>query len=193
MVDKLDIQNELAELDSGNVNFWNELNPAEQKQVSPYVLMRWFSAVGQEQIDFSAARAAGRKKGDGKGKWPSTTTDASLTGEYVEFVNDLVNLGFWSISKHQHLQLMLLALIGKSLPRAKADVHIWIPNTGRVSKTPLLDALLYEIDPYINDQELSLWKSKLDDEEVGKICEKFGRDGAETKKVIQEARKANQV
>ena len=45
MSDKLNIANEMRQLDLKNRNFYNELTPEERKKFSNYLMIRWGSAV----------------------------------------------------------------------------------------------------------------------------------------------------
>lgn len=44
-MDKLHISNEMLQFDKKNRNFFDDLTPEEQKKFSPFIMIRWGSAV----------------------------------------------------------------------------------------------------------------------------------------------------
>lgn len=82
----LDIKRELAGVDLRNYDFYDNLPADEQKEFSPYVLMRYVSnADGNREIQ----------------EW------------FVEMTNELVNKDHWSLSKnHKALLWKLFAGVG---------------------------------------------------------------------------------
>lgn len=82
---KLDIMTVLEAADRNMVDFYDNLTEEEQKAFAPSVIMRWMSAVGnnnpQQQYNIMA-------------------------------VNDLVNIGLWNLNKHPELVWKLLAISG---------------------------------------------------------------------------------
>lgn len=80
---KLDIFKQvLPALDKNNKAFYRELSPAQQKEFSAWLVMRWLSA-------------------------SSTSPE-----HYLLMTNDVVNCSFNALTKHPELQWMLMALCG---------------------------------------------------------------------------------
>ncbi len=86
MAGKLDIKRELSAVDLKNYDFYDSLTPEEQKEFSPYVLMRFTASVqGDRDIQ----------------EW------------FLEMTNELVNKNHWDLSKnHKALLWKLYAATG---------------------------------------------------------------------------------
>ena len=86
MAAKLDIKRELSAVDLKNYNFYDSLTPEEQKEFSPYVLMRFVASVqGDRDIQ----------------EW------------FLEMTNEMVNKNHWELSKnHKALLWKLYAATG---------------------------------------------------------------------------------
>ena len=82
----LDIKRELGAVDSRNKDFYSNLDEKEQKEFSPYILMRYVSNVQGDQ---------------------------AVQEWFVEMTNDLVNKNHWTLSKnHKGLLWKLFAGCG---------------------------------------------------------------------------------
>lgn len=86
MAGKLDIKRELSAVDLKNYDFYDSLTPEEQKEFSPYVLMRFTASVqGDQDIQ----------------EW------------FLEMTNEMVNKNHWDLSKnHKALLWKLYAATG---------------------------------------------------------------------------------
>lgn len=86
MAAKLDIKRELSAVDLKNYDFYDKLTPEEQKEFSPYVLMRFIASVqGDRDIQ----------------EW------------FLEMTNEMVNKNHWDLSKnHKALLWKLYAATG---------------------------------------------------------------------------------
>jgi hypothetical protein len=83
---KLDIKRELAAVDLKNYEFYQKLDPDEQKAFSPYILMRYVSNV---------------------------QGDADTQEWFLEMTNEMVNKNHWNLSKdHKGLLWKLFASVG---------------------------------------------------------------------------------
>lgn len=82
---KLDIKVEMAQADLRNKDFYASLEPEMQKQFSPFVAMRWLSAVPD---------------------------NSPMKDWYIIMVNDIVNWHFWDLQQHPELQWKLMAAAG---------------------------------------------------------------------------------
>jgi hypothetical protein len=86
----LDIKRELKAVDLKDYDFYDKLTPEEQKEFSPYVLMRFVSNV-QGDID--------------------------VQEHFLEMTNELINKNHWLLSKdHKALLWKLYAACGVGIP-----------------------------------------------------------------------------
>jgi hypothetical protein len=156
----LELSKVLNELDSGNKRFYRDLSDEEKKSYVPLVLMRYMSSLGDQSKNQAYAIIA---------------------------ANDLVNIGFWQLSKHPELQHLLLCLTGLGSKQYRP----WISNKSRSSKTKILDELLLELHPGINQDELQIIKSSFDDKSLKRLCHSAGKSDQETKALMEDFKKMN--
>ena len=155
---KLELSTVLAELDRGNKNFYNTLTPEEKKAYVPLILMRYMSSLG----------------------------DQSRNKEYaIIATNDLVNIGFWQLSKYPDLQHLLLCVASLG----SKQYHQWIPNKSKVSKTPAIDQFFIDLYPDINEQELAILKQTHDKDSFKQLLYDAGKSEAEIKTLMEEWKK----
>ena len=79
MTDKLNINNEMAQLDRKNTAFYDELTAEEKKKFSTYLMLRWSSSV---------------------------QADHKIQAYYVMSCNEHLNKHFFDIGRHPKLQWM---------------------------------------------------------------------------------------
>lgn len=96
MSDKLNIANEMRELDRKNRRFYDELTAEEKKKFSTFLMIRWGSAV------------------DGS---------SELQQYYVQSVNHYLNRHFFSMSRHPKLQWLMATAASPGLGTPR---HHWI-------------------------------------------------------------------
>jgi hypothetical protein len=155
--DHLDIFREMAQADKKNVNFFDELRPAEIKSFSPLVAMRWFSSVNDQ---------------------------SDLADYHILVTNELMNIGFWDLSKYPELQWMLMAAGGTG----QIQRHQWIPMTKKKS-TNKLDQLVLKFNPGFNDFELELYKSKLTKESLKQLLRDMALEDKDMKPIMDDFKK----
>lgn len=143
----LTLDMELPAMDFCNKNFYRDLSDEHKKEISLWVLMRYMSS----------------SQGDPE--------------HHIMTVNDLVNNGFSSLSKHPELQWKLLALCGKK----KKQFHPWIAPPKGVKKNKIEQALT-DIYPLMKDDDIELML-KMNSEEDLKM---FFRDNGYDDKAIKE-------
>lgn len=154
----LELKRVLGELDSGNRQFYSSLSAEEKKAYVPLVLMRCMSSLG----------------------------DQNKNNQYaIIIVNDLVNIGFWQLTKHPELQHLLLCLTGLG----EKQYRPWIPNNGRSSKTKVLDDFFRELHPGANDSELDILKSSYDNDSFKQLCYAAGKSDQQVKSLMDEWKK----
>jgi len=95
-MDKLDIGNEMRQLDRKNRNFYDELTDEERKKFSNYLMIRWGSSVNGS---------------------------ADLQEFYVIATNERLNKHFFTINRHPKLQWLCATTISPGLGGQR---HNWI-------------------------------------------------------------------
>lgn len=96
-MDKLNIHNEMKQLDCKNRNFYDELSQDERKKFSTYLMLRWGSSVKGSQ---------------------------ELQEYYVQSCNHYLNKHFFTINKHPKLQWLCATAVS---PDLGTQAHQWIP------------------------------------------------------------------
>jgi len=154
----LDLTKTLNALDNSGVDYYNDLTPEERKSYSPLVLMRYMSSLGDQSKNQHYAILA---------------------------TNDIVNIGFWNLSKHPELQHQLLCLTGVG----GRQYRPWISAKSKRSQTKLVDAFILEIYPWLNSDELELMKSSHNTESFTKFVMSAGKSDSESKAIIDDWKK----
>ena len=95
-MDKLNIQNEMSQLDRKNREFYDELTVEERKKFSTYLMLRWSSSVQGSR---------------------------ELQEYYVQSCNHYFNKHFFAISKHPKLQWLCATAISPDMGTPR---HQWI-------------------------------------------------------------------
>lgn len=109
----------LQNIKSLNVNFYKELekNYGEEELVSiwkkiSFIILKNVSSYVKETIDFEEAKRQNRKKGDGKGKWPSKIQNVNpLTEAYLYLTNKMININFWDLTNFGDMQYRIFCFI----------------------------------------------------------------------------------
>ena len=104
MANKLDIINEMAQLDLRNRDFYDELNDEERKKFSTYLMLRWGSVVNGIP---------------------------ELQQYYLQAMNERVNKRFFELNKHPKLQWLMLTTISPNMGKHR---HEWIAYSGKTVK-----------------------------------------------------------
>ena len=125
MVNKLDIGYEMAQLDTKNRAFYDELTDEERKKFSTYLMLRWGSAVGGEPM---------------------------LQQYYLQAMNERVNKRFFDLGKHPKLQWLLLTTVSPNMGKHR---HEWMAFSARKSKNKRADIIAKLYPEYkLDDCEL---------------------------------------
>jgi len=127
-MDKLSIANEMAQFDSKNRQFYDQLADDEQKKFSSFLMIRWGSAV-------AGSRA--------------------LQEFYLIATNRLLNRKFSEIStaKHKKLQWLLATTISPAMGNQR---HVWIAPRKKTAGAGTIRKQLAELFPDRRDDELDL-------------------------------------
>ncbi len=155
MSDKLNINNEMRQLDVKNRGFYDELTDEEKKKFSNYLMLRWGSAL---------------KEGP-----------QMLQEYYVLSTNQNFNKHFFDINKHPKLQWLLATCIS---PGMGAHKHEWIAFKGKASKDKRAN-LLAKIYPDIKMQDLEALAKTLPDEDIKRMLIDLGWRDKEIKEALK--------
>lgn len=121
-MNKLDIINEMAQLDLRNRGFYDELNDEERKKFSTYLMLRWGSVV---------------------------SGIPELQQYYLQAMNERVNKRFFDINKHPKLQWLLLTTVSPNMGKHR---HEWIAYSGKTAKNKRAQKLLELYPNIKNDE-----------------------------------------
>jgi hypothetical protein len=144
MSDKLNIGNEMRQLDRKNRDFYDDLTAEEKKKFSTFLMLRWGSAVEGTQ---------------------------ELQEYYVRSCNHYLNKRFFEISKHPKLQWLCATAIS---PNMGTPRHPWIApkkkEAGASAKRKALSAMY----PHYKDDEIDVMMAITTQKEIDEYNRKAG-------------------
>lgn len=144
MSDKLNISNEMRQLDLKNRSFYDELTDEERKKFSTFLMVRWGSSVQGSQ---------------------------ELQEYYVQSVNHYLNKHFFALSRHPKLQW--LAATAAS-PGLGAHRHSWIAPKKKESGASGAKKKLAELFPNLKQDEIELLAAITDKKELDSYVKAHG-------------------
>jgi hypothetical protein len=127
MNDPLNIRNEMRAFDRKQRDWFDQLEPEQQKKFSPYLMIRWGSSVHGS---------------------------SDMQEYYVLSTNYKLNRRFFSVSASRHKKLLWLLATTVS-PDLGAQDHPWIKPRPR-EKTSRTVQMLREMYPDLNEDEINL-------------------------------------
>ena len=147
-MDKLSIANEMAQFDSKNRKFFDELSEEERKKFSPFLMIRYGSSV------------SGSK---------------DLQEFYLIATNERLNKQFFAVNTTQHkkLQWLMATTVSPGLGNFR---HNWIspkkkePGAGSIRKQ------LAELFPHLKDDELDLLSQITTKRELDIYLQELGQE-----------------
>jgi hypothetical protein len=125
-MDKLHINNEMAELDRKNRTFYDELTDDERKKFSNFLMIRWSSSVDSNQ---------------------------ELQEYYIRSCNHYLNRHFFAINRHPKLQWLCATAVSPGLGQPR---HPWIAPKKKESGANAKRKQLTELFPALKDDEIDL-------------------------------------
>jgi hypothetical protein len=145
-MDKLNIHNEMAEIDRKRRDFYDNLTDEERKKFSNYLMIRWGSTVQGSQ---------------------------QLQEFYVLSVNENLNKHFFAINRHPKLQWLCAtaASLGNATPR-----HAWIPPKKKTGGTNEVKKILTELYPNMKISDIEVLASFVDKKELNAYLVSHGRE-----------------
>lgn len=146
MSDKLNIANEMRQLDRKNRNFYDELTAEEKKKFSTFLMLRWGSCVEGAQ---------------------------ELQEYYVQSCNHYLNKHFFDLSKHPKLQWLCATAIS---PDMGAMRHNWIAPKKKEAGASAKRKQLMEIFPTYKDDEIEVMMQITSQKEIDAYFKSAGQD-----------------
>ena len=146
MSDKLNISNEMRQLDAKNRDFYDELTPEERKKFSTFLMVRWGSAVDGSQ---------------------------EIQEYYVQSTNHYLNKHFFTMHRHPKLQWLMATAVS---PGMGAQRHNWIAPKKKEAGASAIKKQLRELYPHFKDDEIDLMAELTDQKELAKLQQAHGND-----------------
>lgn len=146
MSDRLNINNEMRQLDTKNREFYDELTPEERRKFSTFLMVRWGSAV------------------DGS---------REIQEYYVQSVNHYLNRHFFAMHRHPKLQWLMATAASPGMGVMR---HAWIAPKKKEAGASAMKKQLRELYPHLKDDEIDLMASITDRKELTKLQRDYGND-----------------
>ena len=148
MSDKLSIGNEMQQFDRKNRAFYDQLDDEERKKFSPFLMIRWGSAVEGSR---------------------------ELQEFYVIATNERLNKHFFNINtaKHKKLQWLLATTVSPDLGTQR---HNWIAPKKKDAALTGKRKQLAEIYPHLKDDEINVLAEITSQKEINEHLKKFGEE-----------------
>jgi hypothetical protein len=146
MSDKLNIGNEMRELDAKNRDFYDELTPEERRKFSTFLMVRWGSAVDGSQ---------------------------EIQEYYVQSTNHYLNKHFFTMHRHPKLQWLMATAVS---PGMGAMRHNWIAPKKKEAGASAIKKQLRELYPHFRDDEIDLMAALTDKKELAQLQRAHGND-----------------
>ena len=146
MSDKLNISNEMRQLDAKNRDFYDELTPEERRKFSTFLMVRWGSAVDSSQ---------------------------EIQEYYVQSTNHYLNKHFFTMHRHPKLQWLMATAVS---PGMGAMRHNWIAPKKKEAGASAIKKQLRELYPHFKDDEIDLMAELTDKKELAQLQRAHGND-----------------
>jgi len=151
-MDKLSINNEMAQLDTKNRAFYDELNEEERKKFATYLMLRYSASVeGGPDIQ----------------EW------------YLRVTNERVNANFFDLGKHPKLQWLLCTTVSPDMGRQR---HYWQGSKKKEGSNSKALKFLTKLYPHLRTDELELLTELNDTKELKALAKTMGMSDSEIKK-----------
>jgi hypothetical protein len=161
MSDKLNIRNEMRQLDLKNRKFYDELTVEERKKFSTFIMLRWASAI----------QSSNNKN----------FTHDDIASYYIQVLNLRANKHFWSLSRHPKLQWLLLTTVS---PGIGANTHEWIAFKAKPAKNKRAE-LINQIYPELKLDEAELLSDICTDDDLTHQLRDLGWDEKKIKEALK--------
>ena len=145
-MDKLSINNEMAQFDRKNRDFYDELTPEEKKKFSNFLMIRYGSSV---------------------------QGSAELQEFYLISTNERLNKRFFDISKHPKLQWLSATTVSPGLGSQR---HQWIAPKKKEPGAGSLKKQIAELYPHLKDDEIDLMAKINTKKDIEEYIKASGQD-----------------
>jgi len=146
MSDKLNIANEMRQLDRKNRAFYDELTPEERKKFSTFLMLRWGSAIEGSR---------------------------ELQEYYVQSTNHYLNRHFFAMSRHPKLQWLMATAVSPDMGTPR---HVWIAPRKKESGASARRRRLQEIFPHYRDDEIEVMMTVVSDRDLDQYDRESGKE-----------------
>ena len=143
-MDKLSIQNEMAQFDLKNRDFYDDLTDEERKKFSNYLMVRWGSAV---------------------------QGSAELQEFYLISTNERLNKNFFAINKHPKLQWLCATAVS---PGMGTHRHQWIAPKKKDAGSNEVKKALMELYPTMKMADIEALAAVTDKKELREYLREHG-------------------
>ena len=142
----------MAQLDTKNRDFYDELNEEERKKFSTYLIMRYAASVeGGPDIQ----------------EW------------YLRVTNERINANFFDLGKHPKLQWLLCTTVSPDMGRQR---HYWQASKKKEGSNSKALKFLTKLYPHLRTDELELLAELNDTKELKALAKTMGMADSEIKK-----------
>lgn len=151
-MDKLSINNEMAQLDTKNRAFYDELTDEERKKFATYLMLKYSANV------------------DGS---------ADLQEWYLRVTNERVNQNFFDIGRHPKLQWLCCTTVSPGMGRQR---HYWQASKKKEGSNSKSVKFLTKLYPYMKQDEIELLAAINDTKALKELAKAAGMPDNEIKK-----------
>ena len=142
----------MAQLDTKNRAFYDELNEEERKKFSTYLMLRYAASVeGGPDIQ----------------EW------------YLRVTNERINANFFDLGKHPKLQWLLCTTVSPDMGRQR---HYWQASKKKEGSNSKALKFLTKLYPHLRTDELELLAELNDAKELKALAKTMGMSDSEIKK-----------
>ena len=153
-MDKLSINNEMAQLDAKNYDFYDELNEEERKKFSTYLMLRYAASV-QGSPDLQ--------------EW------------YLRATNDRINQNFFDLNRHPKLQWLLCATVS---PGMGTQRHYWQAAKKKDNSNNKAIKFILKLYPHLKEDEAELLAEINTEKDLKALARSMGMTDQEIKKEL---------
>ena len=145
-MDKLSIQNEMAQFDNKNRGFYDSLTDEEKKKFSNFLMIRYGSSVNGS---------------------------ADLQHFYLIATNERLNKHFFTINRHPKLQWLCATTVS---PGMGAQRHNWISPKKKEAGASGIKKQLLELYPNMKQDEIELMATLNTKKDIDAYLKQAGQD-----------------
>jgi hypothetical protein len=154
--DKLNIRNELAQLDRKNRNFYDSLDDEEKKKFSPYLMIRWAASI---------------------------TGDFNTQAYYLCMTNENLNKHFFDISTKDHKKFQWL-LASTISPGAGIQNYKWLAAKKKETGNNKAEKFLRELYPLAKADDVILMAKLNTTADLKELARKHGWTDKQVKEYL---------